>query len=118
MIIVLAFETKIRGFKPGRGDGFLRAIKINSMPFFGGELKPSFPSRKVLQHVKITLKYEQRYFEGQIYHFFRQVPSDLLLDGCSGMIARELWWTNQEFSPIDIIPPQFSMVIYHLGGEK
>jgi hypothetical protein len=27
------------------GDGFLRAIKICSTPFFGGKVKPSAPSR-------------------------------------------------------------------------
>jgi hypothetical protein len=27
-----------------------------------------------------------------------------------------LWWTNQ-FSPADIIPPWFSMLIYHLRDE-
>jgi hypothetical protein len=35
----------------------------------------------------------------------------------AGMIARELWWTNQEFYLVDIIPPWFSMLIYHLGDE-
>jgi hypothetical protein len=30
-------------------------------------------------------------------------------------IARELWWMNQEFSPVSIIPPWFSAHIYHLG---
>jgi hypothetical protein len=33
-------------------------------------------------------------------------------------IARGLWWTNQELSPVDIIPPRFSMLIYHLGDEQ
>jgi hypothetical protein len=34
----------------------------------------------------------------------------------AGMIARELWWTSQEFSPSGIIiSPWFSMLIYHLG---
>jgi hypothetical protein len=28
---------------------------------------------------------------------------------------KELWWMNQEFSPVDIIPPWFSMVVYHVG---
>jgi hypothetical protein len=26
-----------------------------------------------------------------------------------------IWWTNQEYSPLDIIPPWFSILIYHLG---
>jgi hypothetical protein len=29
----------------------------------------------------------------------------LLLDDFAGRIARELWWTNKEFFPVDIIPP-------------
>jgi hypothetical protein len=33
-------------------------------------------------------------------------------------IARELWWTDQEPSSVDIIPPSFSMLIYHMGDEQ
>jgi hypothetical protein len=37
----------------------------------------------------------------------------------AGKIVRELWWTNQEFSPVNlIIPPQLSILIYHLGDER
>jgi hypothetical protein len=32
-------------------------------------------------------------------------------------IAREFRRTNQ-FSPVDIIPPWFSVLIYHLGDEQ
>jgi hypothetical protein len=35
-----------------------------------------------------------------------------------GGIAREVLWTNKEFSPVDIIPPWFSMLIYHLRAKK
>jgi hypothetical protein len=34
------------------------------------------------------------------------------------MIARELWWTNQKFSPVDIIPPWFFMLIYIIWEMK
>jgi hypothetical protein len=34
IVSVLAIGPKVRGFKPGRGDGFLRAIKIRSMTSF------------------------------------------------------------------------------------
>jgi hypothetical protein len=51
MVIVLAIRPKVRGFKLGRGDGFLRAIQIRSTPSFGGEVKPSAPYRKVLRNV-------------------------------------------------------------------
>jgi hypothetical protein len=33
-------------------------------------------------------------------------------------LAIMFWWTNQEFSPVDIIPPWFSMLIYYLGDEQ
>jgi hypothetical protein len=32
-------------------------------------------------------------------------------------IARELWWTDQEFSPVSIIPPWFSILIYVLEDK-
>jgi hypothetical protein len=38
-------------------DGFLRAIKIRSTPFFGWKVKPVVPCRKILRHVKDILKY-------------------------------------------------------------
>jgi hypothetical protein len=34
VVSVLAIGPKVRGFKPGRGYGFLRAIKILSTPSF------------------------------------------------------------------------------------
>jgi hypothetical protein len=37
-VSVLATGPKGRGFKSGRGDGFLRAIKIHSTPSFGWEI--------------------------------------------------------------------------------
>jgi hypothetical protein len=40
VVSVLATGPKGRAFKPGRGDGFLRAIKILSTPSFGWEIKP------------------------------------------------------------------------------
>jgi hypothetical protein len=48
MVTVLAIGPKVRGFKPDRGDGFLRAMKIRSTPYFGGEVKPASPCRKTL----------------------------------------------------------------------
>jgi hypothetical protein len=45
--------------------------------------------------------------------------SCLLPDDSDGRIARELWWMSQEFSSVDIIiPPWFTMLIYHLGDEQ
>jgi hypothetical protein len=56
VVSVLATGPKSRGFKHGRGDGFLRAIKILSTPSFGCELKPEVPC-KILRHVKDPLRY-------------------------------------------------------------
>jgi hypothetical protein len=40
---VLATGPEGRGFEPGQGDGFLRAIKIRSTPSFGWEVKQEGP---------------------------------------------------------------------------
>jgi hypothetical protein len=47
MVSVLAIRHKVCGFKLGRGDGFLRAIKIGSTPSFEGEVKPETPCCKI-----------------------------------------------------------------------
>jgi hypothetical protein len=43
MVSVLIISPKVRGFKPGQGSGFLRAIRIRSISSFGGEVKPEAP---------------------------------------------------------------------------
>jgi hypothetical protein len=57
VVIVLATGPKVRGFKPGRDDGFLRVIKFRSTPFFGWDVKPKVPCRKILRHVKDPLRH-------------------------------------------------------------
>jgi hypothetical protein len=52
VVIVLATGPKGCGFKPGKGYGFLRVIKIRSTPSFRWEVKAEVPCRKILQHVK------------------------------------------------------------------
>jgi hypothetical protein len=54
---VLDTGHKGRGFKPSRGDEFLRATKIRSTPSFGWEVKPEVPCRKILRRVKDPLRY-------------------------------------------------------------
>jgi hypothetical protein len=50
---VLANGPKGRRFKPGRGDGFVRVIKISSTPSSGMGSKSGGPmSCKILRHVK------------------------------------------------------------------
>jgi hypothetical protein len=41
MVSMLAIGSKVRGFKPGRDYGILRAIKTRSTSSFGGEAKPA-----------------------------------------------------------------------------
>jgi hypothetical protein len=47
VVSVIATGSKGRVFKPGRGDEFLRMIKIRSTPSFGWEVKPEVPCRKI-----------------------------------------------------------------------
>jgi hypothetical protein len=56
----------------------------------------------MLRHVKLTCKYEQKYFARQNSHTFAH-SSSLLPDVSAAIIARELWLTSQEFSPASII---------------
>jgi hypothetical protein len=51
VLSVLATGPKGCGFEPGKGDGFLRAIKI-----LRWEVKPEVPCRKILRRVKELLK--------------------------------------------------------------
>jgi hypothetical protein len=52
---VLATWPKGRWFKAGRGDGFLRPIKIRSTPSFGWEVMPEVRCSKILRHIKDPL---------------------------------------------------------------
>jgi hypothetical protein len=42
----------------------------------------------------------------------------LLLDDSALRTSGEHWWTNKNVFPVDIIPPRFSMHMYHLGDEQ
>jgi hypothetical protein len=55
---VLSTGPNGRGFIPGQGNGFLRAIKICSTPSFGWEVNPEVPCHKILRHVKDPLTYQ------------------------------------------------------------
>jgi hypothetical protein len=52
IVSVFAIRLKVRGFKHGQGNGFLRIIKIHSMPSFRGKVKLEAPCHKTLRHVK------------------------------------------------------------------
>jgi hypothetical protein len=59
VVSVLATGPKGHGFKLGRGDGFLKAIKIHSTPSFRWEVKKEVPCHKILQHTKDPLMYKR-----------------------------------------------------------
>jgi hypothetical protein len=61
MVLVLAIELKVRGFKPGRGRLIFKGCKILITISFGGEVKPSVPCRKILRYVEEPYKYKERY---------------------------------------------------------
>jgi hypothetical protein len=68
IVSVLAIGPKVREFKPGRGDGSLRVIKICSMPSFRGEVKLGTPCHEFLQHVKDCLEsMNKNTSQGQIH---------------------------------------------------
>jgi hypothetical protein len=59
VVIVVATEPKVSGFKPGWGRWI---SKIRSTPSFGGEVKPSAPCSKILGHVKESFEVWKGYF--------------------------------------------------------
>jgi hypothetical protein len=69
MVSVFSIGPKGCWFKPGRGGGFLRVIKVCSTPFFREEVKLSAPC-KILWHVRNHLgSMNKNTSQGQIQHF-------------------------------------------------
>jgi hypothetical protein len=52
VVACLQFGPRFVGSNPAENDGFLKATKIGSIIYFGGEVKPSIPCHKILCHVK------------------------------------------------------------------
>jgi hypothetical protein len=52
MVSGLAIVHKVCGFLPGRGDGFIRLIKVHSTSSVRGEIKLWAPFRNILRYVK------------------------------------------------------------------
>jgi hypothetical protein len=69
MVSVLAIEPKVRGFKHGLCNGFLRTIQICRAPSFEGAVKPSTPCRKIL-YVREPCIVRLRYVSEIQGHFF------------------------------------------------
>jgi hypothetical protein len=93
MVSVLYIGRKVRGFKPDRGDGFIRAIKIRCMASFGREVKLSAPCRKLLRHVKNYFgRTNRNSSHDHIHNFFR--PFLLLA-------TRLLCWSDSQKALLD-----------------
>jgi hypothetical protein len=101
VVTVLATGPKSRGFKPGRGDGFLRAIKIPQRNFLrmGSKAERSHVARF---YAMLKIRWRISDTDMQNSHSFVQ-SSYSLPDVSACKTARELWWTTQEFSPGGII---------------
>jgi hypothetical protein len=118
MVSVLAIGPKVHGIKTSRRNGYLRMIKIRSTPTFGVGIKTKASCLNILRHVKKTLaSINKNILQGQILIPFSRFPC-LLPDDSTGRIAKEVYWTNKEFSPVDTIPPWVSMLIYHQGNKQ
>jgi hypothetical protein len=118
LLACFLLDPKVCGFKSGWSDRFLRAIKVRSTASFQGQVKPGCPCCKILRHVKNYLQVWKQIFRKakSIISFARF--SCLLLEVSVGRITRDLWYKNQEFSPVDIIPARFSMLIHVSPGDE
>jgi hypothetical protein len=114
MVSVLAIGPKVRGFNSGRGRWITKGDKSRSTLSSGDQVKPSVPCRKFLRHVKKPFEVWRKILRN-IKFIISFASSSCLLDASACKIWRELRWTTQEFSPVDIIPTCFFMFMYHLG---
>jgi hypothetical protein len=78
----LKFDPRFAGLKPAEDDGFLMATS------FGGEVKPSVPCHKILQHDKEP--YRSGISWAKFTAIFRQVSPALLPDISDGYCQRSL----------------------------
>jgi len=58
VVACLPLDLRFAGSHSTEDDEFLRELKVRSTTSFGGEVKPSVPSRKIL-HVKEIYEYER-----------------------------------------------------------
>jgi hypothetical protein len=107
------FAPRFAGSVPAESDALSTAIKIRSVTSFRGEVKPLASCLDILRHVKNPFRSMNKDTSlGQINHFLRPVTSALLLDHSAGKVARELWWSEQEFS----LPISFHACSYITWG--
>ena len=84
---MLAFGTKVRGFKPGRSRRIFQGEKNLSMPSFGREVKPYVPYRRFTackRSLNVTWK----------SGIFRQKSSAISRPSSSSFHYKGLWWRH------------------------
>jgi hypothetical protein len=90
LVIVIAIEPKVRGFKPDRGRWIFKGDKTSSTTSFGGEVRPAVPRRKILRHVKRHPTVWKRCLSAKFTDNSRQVFPALLLGVPAGYYQRSL----------------------------
>jgi hypothetical protein len=97
MVSVLVIGPKVCGFKSGKGNGLLRAIKICSTPSFRGEVRPMSQDFTACKKSLASMNNLQGQILIPFAHSFCLLPDD-----SAGRIAREHWWTNHNFPLLSI----------------
>jgi hypothetical protein len=96
VVIVLAIELNVRGFKPDRERQIFKGEKVRSTTSFGEEVKPAVPCRMIVRNVKDTCGVREIYLAIKINGHFSPSFSLLRCYGSLKVFAREPWWINQE----------------------
>jgi hypothetical protein len=81
-----------RGFESGKGDEFLKTIKIRNKTYFGWEVKPELPCRKILRHVKISRHVESPTGTDRLSLISFAHSPTLSRAVSADMTARQYWW--------------------------
>jgi hypothetical protein len=115
VVNVFATGSKGRGFKPGRGDGFLRAIKIRSTSSFGWEVKPEVHVVRFYGMLKIPcdISDTDRQNSHSSVHYFC-LPHMSLLVGVPGSSSGRVRSYPQPASSSSS-SSWLSMLTYHTG---
>jgi quinol-cytochrome oxidoreductase complex cytochrome b subunit len=110
---MLAIGPKVSGFIPGQGRWIFKGDKNPQHPFLRRRIKPSAPCRKILWHVKESFEVWNKIFVRQKFIIFFTSSSCFATRWLLvGFPESSGGWI--EFSPVSIIPPWFSMLIYHM----
>jgi hypothetical protein len=113
VVSVLATGPKGRGFRPGRGDGFLRAIKIRSTPFFGWEVKPEVLCRNGMLKIPWDISYTSMQNSHSSFSS-SYLPKMSLLVGLPESSGGRVRSYPERASSL----PSLSMLTYHPADEK